>query len=289
MARRRRSAAADEAAAPDTALAIDPGRVRDILVSFLKVETTRAGRDRLVVGLSGGLDSAVAAVLAAEALGRDGVLGVLLPYRSSSTDSAADARRVIEQLGIPSETVPISPMVDAYFASRQDASRHRQGNKMARERMSILYDLSEEHGGLVLGTSNKTELLLGYGTLHGDLAHALNPLGDLYKTQVRQLAAFLDVPAPILAKAPSADLWPGQSDEEDLGMTYADADPILHHLFDRRASDEALRAMGFDRDLVRRIRDRVRRSQFKRRMPLIAKVSLRTVGIDFRYPRDWGT
>ncbi|MGD8374834.1 MAG: NAD+ synthase [Acidobacteriota bacterium] len=289
MARRRHREVLDAVVPPDPALAIDPARVRDILVSFLRAETTRAGRDRLVVGLSGGLDSAVAAVLAVGALGPDHVLGVRLPYRSSSTASAADARRIVDRLGIPSETVAISPMVDAYFASRQSASRHRQGNKMARERMSILYDLSEEHGGLVLGTSNKTELLLGYGTLHGDLAHALNPLGDLYKTQVRQLAAFLEVPASILAKAPSADLWPGQSDEEDLGMTYADADRILHHLFDRRASDEALRAMGFDRQLVRRIRERVRRSQFKRRMPLIAKVSLRTVGIDFRYPRDWGT
>jgi NAD+ synthase len=271
------------------ALAIDPVRVRDILVSFLRNESRRVDRGLLVVGLSGGLDSATAAVLAALAVGAGNVLGVLMPYRSSSPDSVEDARDLARQLGIPTETVEITPMVDAYFDAREDASRNRIGNKMSRERMSILYDLSEEHGGLVLGTSNKTELLLGYGTLHGDLAHALNPLGDLYKAQVRQLAALLEVPEAIRAKPPSADLWPGQTDEGDLGFSYDEADRLLFQMVDRRSADAELIAEGFNRSTVLRIRDMVRRSQFKRCLPLIAKVSLRTVGIDFRYPRDWGT
>jgi NAD+ synthase len=273
----------------DAALHIEPARVTDILTSFLSSEAGRAGRSRFVVGLSGGLDSAVAATLAVKAQGPDQVLGVLLPYRSSSPDSLRHARSLVRRLGISSEEIDITPMVDAYFGSASRGSRTRRGNKMARERMSILYDLSEAGKALVLGTSNKTELLLGYGTLHGDLASALNPLGDLYKTQVRQLAAYLKVPKAIQDKPPSADLWPGQTDEADLGVMYRDVDRLLYWMFDRRAPESELLEAGFDRRTIRRIRERVRRSQFKRRMPLIAKVSLRTVGVDFRYPRDWGT
>jgi NAD+ synthase len=273
----------------DPALAIDPERVTAILASFLQEETRRAGRDHLVVGLSGGLDSATAAALAAKALGPGRVLAVLMPYRSSDPASLRDARAVARQFGIRTETVDITPMIDAYFGPRPAASRNRRGNKMARERMSILYDLSEKHRGLVVGTSNKSELLLGYGTLHGDLASALNPLGDLYKSQVRQLAAHLGVPAVILRKPPTADLWPGQTDEGDLGFTYEMLDRLLHRMVDRRATDAGLVAAGFARATIRRVREQVRRTQFKRRLPLIAKVSLRTIGIDFRYPRDWGT
>jgi NAD+ synthase len=273
----------------DAALSIDPARVTSVLTSFLRNESDRTGRTRLVVGLSGGLDSSVAASLAVRAQGPEQVLGVLMPYRSSSADSLRHARLVARRLEIDTEEIDITPMVDAYFASAPRASRGRRGNKMSRERMSILYDLSHARRALVVGTSNKTELLLGYGTLHGDLASALNPIGDLYKTQVRQLAAYLKVPKPIRDKPPSADLWPGQTDEQELGLAYAEADRLLYWMFDRRTPEKELLESGFPRRTIRRIHERVRRSQFKRRMPLVAKVSLRTVGIDFRYPRDWGT
>jgi len=273
---------------PDAELQIDAARIEQVLVGFLAQECERAGRSVLLVGLSGGLDSATAAALAARAVGPKRVIGVLLPYRTSSPASARDARGFGRKLGIRLEEIEISPMIDAYFAARRDASRNRRGNKMARERMSVLYDLSEQHAGLVVGTSNKTEMLLGYGTLHGDLACALNPLGDLYKTQVRALAAHLRVPRAILAKIPSADLWPGQTDEAELGITYDVADRILHRMVDRRAKEAEIVAAGFDRAVIRKVREMMRRSQFKRRPPLLAKVSQRTVGVDFRYPRDWG-
>lgn len=272
----------------ETGLEIHCGNVATLLADFIRKETRKADRSRVVVGLSGGVDSAVAACLAARALGPRNVLCVLMPYRTSSRDSLTDAERVVRKLGAESVTVEITAMVDAYFSRHPDADPVRRGNKMARERMSILYDLSSVHAALVLGTSNKTELLLGYGTLHGDMACALNPLGDLFKTQVRQLAEHLEVPDSILNKPPSADLWPGQSDEGELGVSYETADRILHLLVDRRARRETIVASGFSTDLVDRLRERVRAFQFKRRPPLIAKLSARTVGIDFRYPRDWG-
>lgn len=272
----------------DPSLDIHCGNVASLLEDFLRDETRKADRRRLIVGLSGGIDSAVAAALGCRALGPEYLLCVLLPYRTSSPESLADAGLVVERLGVESVTVDITPMVDAYFAGVPEADPVRRGNKMARERMSILYDLSSVRGALVLGTSNKTEILLGYGTLHGDMASAINPLGDLYKTQVRQLAAFLGVPEPIRNKPPSADLWPGQSDEGELGLQYETADRILQLVVDRRWSREAVVAAGFATDLVDRVRERVRATQFKRRPPLIAKLSARTVGVDFRYPRDWG-
>jgi NAD+ synthase len=272
----------------ESGLDIHCGNVAALLEEFIRKETGKAGRCRVVVGLSGGIDSAVSASLAVRALGAGNVLCVLMPYRTSSPESLTDAGRVIGELGADSISVEITAMVDAYFSKFSDADLVRRGNKMARERMSILYDLSSVHSALVLGTSNKTELLLGYGTLHGDMASALNPLGDLYKTQVRQLAGFLQVPDTILNKPPSADLWPGQSDEGELGVTYETADRILHLMVDRRADRDTIIAAGFPAELVDRLRDRVRAFQFKRRPPLIAKLSARTVGIDFRYPRDWG-
>jgi NAD+ synthase len=289
MATKKKKGTKAGKAAVDPALSIDPGRVTRILTSFLAQETRRAGRSRLVVGLSGGLDSSVVAVLASRALGTERVLGVLMPYRTSSPESVRHARMLVRKLGIDSREVDITPMIEAYFGPKARASKNRQGNKMARERMSVLYDLSEATRALVAGTSNKTEMLLGYGTLHGDLACALNPLGDLYKTQVRQLAAHLKIPRPIRDKPPSADLWPGQTDEGELGISYEEADRLLHRMVDRRGTEKELVEAGFERRTVRRIREQVRCSQFKRRLPLIAKVSLRTVGIDFRYPRDWGT
>jgi len=196
---------------------------------------------------------------------------------------------VARKLGIAAPVVDITPMVDAYLGPAGITDRLRAGNVMARQRMIILYDTSSRERALVLGTSNKTELLLGYGTLHGDMACALNPLGDLYKTQVWQLARAMGVPEGIVGKAPSADLWSGQTDEGELGFTYAEADRLLYAMVDERREDPALAALGFDAALVQRVRNLVRRTQFKRRPPLIAKVSNRTVNIDFRYARDWGS
>ena len=269
-----------------TPLRIDEALVRKMLVGFLRDETLKTGATRVVLGVSGGVDSAVVAALAAEALGPANVLGLFTPYRASSGRSRDDALTVARVFGIRLEEVPITAQVDAYFSGLADVDRVRRGNKMARERKSIEYDRSWPDG-LVLGTSNKTELLLGYGTQFGDLACALNPVGDLYKTQLRELAAHVGVPRPVIAKAPSADLWEGQTDEGELGFTYEQADVILYHLVDRRVRAADLVAAGFDAALIAKIRERMRRNHFKRVMPLIAKVSLRTVGHDFLYPRDW--
>jgi NAD+ synthase len=262
--------------------------LRRILVSFVRDEVRKVGLERVVLGLSGGVDSSLAAFLAAEALGAANVLGIRMPYRTSSRDSLDDAQSVVDVLGIPSLTIDVSPQVDAYFASHADADTRRRGNKMARERMTILYDHSARWQALVLGTSNKTELLLGYGTLHGDMASAVNPLGDLYKTQVWALAEAVGVPARIISKNPSADLFHGQTDEADLGFPYRDVDRLLYLMVDERYSDTELVAAGFDAAFVRRVADMVRGSQFKRRLPVIAKVSQRTIDRDFRYARDWG-
>ncbi len=269
-----------------TPLRIDEALVRKMLVSFLRDETRKAGMHRVVLGVSGGIDSAVVAGLAAEALGSKNVLGLFTPYRTTASRSRTDAQAVAAAFGIPLEDVPITSQIDGYFATRADVDRIRVGNKMARERKSIEYDRSWPDG-LVLGTSNKTELLLGYGTQFGDLACALDPVGDLYKTQLRELAVHLGVPRPVIEKAPSADLWEGQTDEGELGFSYEEADVILYHMVDRRARPAELVAAGFDGALIARIRERIRRNHFKRVMPLIAKVSLRTIGHDFLYPRDW--
>jgi NAD+ synthase len=263
--------------------------VRGMLTGFIRDESRQAGFDRVVLGLSGGVDSTVAAYLAVEALGSDRVTGVIMPYRSSNPESRADAELVVRKLGMTATVVDISPMVDAYLGPAGITDPLRAGNVMARQRMIVLYDTSSRERALVLGTSNKTELLLGYGTLHGDMACALNPLGDLYKTQVWQLARAVGVPDRIVGKPPSADLWQGQTDEGELGFTYAEADRLLFAMVDERRDDPALAALGFDPALVQRVRDMIRRTQFKRRPPLIAKVSNRTVNIDFRYARDWGS
>ena len=271
------------------ALAIDTALVRDLLTDFVRDEVRKAGFERVVVGLSGGVDSALSASLATRALGAQNVLPVLMPYRTSSPASLADARAVCASLGLSPTLIDISPQVDAYFENFPDADRARRGNKMARERMTILYDLSYARTALVLGTSNKTELLLGYGTLHGDMASAINPLGDLYKTQVFALARAMELPEAVLGKVPSADLWEGQSDEEDLGFRYVVVDTLLHHLVDERRRPAELRALGYDDAFLADITRRIRRSQYKRRLPLIAKLSARTIDRDFRYARDWGT
>ena len=270
------------------ALAIDTDLVERILVGFLRDEVRKVGFERVVVGLSGGVDSALTAALAQRALGAENVTPIIMPYRTSSPESEADARRVADSLGLNPVVVDISPQVDAYFERHPDGDRGRRGNKMARERMAILYDMSEAHKALVAGTSNKTELLLGYGTIYGDMASALNPLGDLYKTQVWTLARHMGLPSEVIEKAPSADLWEGQSDEQELGFQYTVVDVLLYYLVDERRTRAELRSMGFDDAFIDDIGARVRDSQYKRRPPLIAKLSVRTIDREFRYPRDWG-
>ncbi|GAB4505485.1 MAG: NAD+ synthase [Anaerolineales bacterium] len=270
-------------------LSINTSLARRILTGFIQSEIARAGFSRAVVGLSGGVDSALSCVLAATALGPENVLAVRMPYRTSSPDSLEHAQMVIEQFGVRSETVDITDMVEPLIRRDAAMSNTRKGNLMARARMIVLYDQSEAFQGLVIGTGNKTEILLGYSTLWGDMACALNPIGDLYKTQVRQLAQALGIPAPILAKPPSADLWAGQTDEGELGFSYAEVDQLLYLLVDQRYLPAECVEAGFAPDFVDKVVARVRRFQFKRMMPPIAKISNRTVGYDFLYLRDWGT
>ena len=268
-------------------LDIQPGLVAELLESFLREEVGSAGLERAVVGLSGGVDSAVVAALCARALGSENVLAVLLPYRQSSPRSTSDAELVGRHLGLHTRSIDISAMADGYLDAQRLEDRRRRGNVLARCRMTVLYDLSVEWRGLVIGTSNKSEILLGYSTQWGDAAYALNPLGDLYKHQVYQLARYLELPAPVIDKSPSADLFEGQTDEGELGFTYADADRLLYRMVDRRYSEAELVAEGFERAFVRRVADLVVATQYKRVPPPIAKLSRRSVGHDFRYLRDW--
>ena len=270
-------------------LTINTEVARQILTGFIRSEVTRAGYSRGVVGLSGGIDSALSYVLAVEALGAENVLAVRMPYRLSSADSLEHAGLLIDRLQTPSLTIEITDMVEPLFARDPQMTKQRKGNIMARERMIVLYDQSEVFKGLVIGTSNKTEILLGYSTLWGDMASALNPIGDLYKTQVRQLSRDLGIPAAIVDKAPSADLWVGQTDEGELGFTYEQVDKLLFLLVDQRYSAQECIEEGFEESFVNAVLTRVRRFQFKRMMPPIAKVSNRTIGYDFLYLRDWGT
>jgi NAD+ synthase len=270
-------------------LSINCALVEKMLCEFIRNEVRRAGFCRVVLGVSGGIDSTLVAFLAARALGPKNVCGVRMPYKTSSDETMRHSQDVVDALNIESVTVPITEPIDAYFARFPDATPLRRANKMARERMTTLYDLSAARHALVLGTSNKTELLLGYGTQFGDMASALNPIGDLYKAQVRQLARHLGVPAAIIEKSPTADLWVGQTDEGELGFTYELVDRLLYSLVDvRHRRDEAI-AAGFDAAFVDRVSRMIRTSHFKRRLPIIAKVSARTIDRDFRYSRDWGT
>ncbi len=266
---------------------IDYRTVEEILLNFIRCEVRKVGFEKVVIGLSGGVDSAVSCTLATRALGKENVLAVMMPYKTSSPDSLADAKLLANQLGIAYELCDITPMVDAYFAAQQVTDNVRRGNVMARMRMIVLYDISMRDRRLVIGTSNKTELLLGYGTLFGDMASAINPIGDLYKTQVWELAKHLGIPSCIIEKKPSADLWEGQTDEDELGFTYAEVDKLLYQMIDLRLSDEELLKNGTSWEFLSKTRRLVVRNQFKRMTPVIAKLSSRTLGIDFRYARDW--
>jgi NAD+ synthase len=274
---------------PPDLLEINTDLARKVLVLFVREEIQRTGLRHAVVGVSGGIDSALSCFLAAEALGPENVLAVRMPYKHSSPESLQHAALVIEATGAKSLTVDITPMVEPLFDQFPKLSARRKGNIMARERMIVLYDQSAEFEGLVVGTGNKTEIMLGYTTLYGDSACAINPLGDLYKTQVRQLARAMGVPEAIVAKPPTADLWAGQTDEGELGFTYAEADQLLYLLVDERYSPAECVQAGFKKALVERVVETVRKNQFKRVLPPIAKLSHRTVGYDFLYLRDWGT
>jgi len=268
-------------------LSINTELATRILTGFIRDSITKAGMSRAVVGLSGGIDSAVSAYLSARALGAENVLAVRMPYKTSSADSLHDAEAVIEDLGLAHITLPITDMADPLIRRFPKISRLRQGNIMARMRMIALYDQSVAWGGLVMGTSNKTEFLLGYSTIYGDSGVALHPIADLYKVQVRQLARHLGVPDSIIDKAPSADLWVGQTDEDELGFRYDDADQVLFLLVDERYTVDEVAEEGFDRGFAMDIWERVKANHYKRTMPNIAKVSKRSIGHDFLYLRDY--
>jgi NAD+ synthase len=260
-----------------------------VLVNFIKQETARFAIKKCVIGLSGGIDSALSAYLAVEALTKKNVIGILLPYKQSSPGSIRDALTIVKDLGIKSHIINITKPVDAIVEANGKIDKVRKGNIIARMRMICLYDMSNQYKALVLGTSNKTELLLGYSTIFGDSASAINPLGDLYKTQIWQLAELMKIPKKIIKKKPSADLWTGQSDEGELGFTYKEADELLYYMIDQRYPDKELIAAGFKPALIKRVKSLISRNQFKRLPPIIAKVSNRTVNVDFRYNRDWNS
>ncbi|MFC1544573.1 NAD+ synthase [Gemmatimonadota bacterium] len=269
-------------------LAINCTEVVQVLKGFIRTEVLKTGFSKVVLGLSGGIDSSLSAALAVEALGAENVHGVMMPYASSNPSSLGDATLLAEKLGMSCRQVEITSMVDPYFAAADGIDNMRRGNVMARQRMIVLYDVSAEIGALVLGTSNKTEYLLGYSTLWGDSACALNPLGDLYKTQVWELARYLKLPEQIIDKKPSADLWTGQTDEDELGFTYKEADEVLALMIDCRMKPEHVAERGYSEKFVEQMMLMVRKTQYKRHLPLIAKLSNRTINRDFRFPRDWG-
>jgi len=268
-------------------LRLDPALAVTTLESFIRDAIQTAGAKGVAVGLSGGVDSALAAALATRALGADAVHALSLPYRTSNPDSAKDAASVAASLGLELRTIDISPMVDAYFERfENEADRVRMGNKMSRERMGILFDQAKKHGCLVLGTSNKTEILLGYSTIFGDNASSLNPLGDLYKQQVWQLSRHLGIPDEVVAKSPSADLWPGQTDEKELGLEYATADDVLFLMFDWGLSPDEVLELGYAAEAVEKITQFEKKNRFKRRLMLIARLSDSAINLDREIPRD---
>jgi len=246
--------------------------VHNELVKFLRENFKKAGFSKAVLGLSGGIDSALVAYLLRDALGKENVLAIMMPYKSSNPDSLNHAKLVVEDLKINAKSIEITDMIDAYFKNEKEASSLRMGNKMARERMSILFDYSSKENALVVGTSNKTEIYLGYSTQFGDSACALNPIGDLYKTNIWDLSRYLKIPNELIEKKPSADLWEGQTDEQEMGLTYKEADQVLYRMLEENKTVEEVLAEGFNKDLVDNIVRRINRSEYKRRMPLIAKI-----------------
>lgn len=260
-------------------------QITNFLHHFLDDEVNKTGLDKVVVGLSGGLDSAVVAVLAKEVF-KDKLHCVKMPSHYSSQNSLDDADELCRDFDLISETASIEPMLKAYEKINPNMDNLRKGNFSSRMRMATLFDISAREGALVLGTSNKSELMLGYGTLYGDLASAINPIGDLYKSEVFELATYLGVSKSIISKPPSADLWDGQNDEDDLGYTYAKLDAAMKLYVEDRLSKEEIIKSGIDSDMLEMIIERIFRNHFKRKMPVIAKLTSRTINHDFNYPRD---
>jgi NAD+ synthase len=269
-------------------LLIDTDVCRRIIGEFIRGQLSQTGFEHLVLALSGGLDSALVAYLATEAIGADNLLCLMLPYRTSSPASQADAEEVVRRLGCASRVIDISPIVDGYIEDAiggEDISKLRRGNLAARARMMIAYDQSVPWRALVIGTGNKTEALLGYSTHYGDNAFAFDPIGDLYKSQVRQLSEDMGVPDAILDKPPTADLWPGQTDEQEIGLAYDQLDRLLYWMVDKRYTSEQLVEKGFDGADIERVAQMIARSEFKRQTPPVAKLTTRTPGVDYLYPR----
>jgi len=239
----------------------------DNIVEFIRKQLQIAGFSKLIVGLSGGIDSSVTASLCVKAVGQENVKGVMLPYRKSHPDSLKDATEVAEFLGIDHQVIDISPMVDIYFNKYDhEANYLRKGNRMARERMCVLYDLSAKYKALVAGTGNLSELMIGYCTQYGDSACAFEPIGHLYKTEVFQVAELLKLPKSVITKNPTADLWNGQSDEEELGITYKELDEILYLMLEEKINEENM-FEKFSEEKVNKVKNMIKNSEFKRRMP----------------------
>lgn len=259
---------------------------KKFVVKFIEEEVKSNNFKHAVIGISGGIDSAVVTYLAVEALGSENVLGLLLPYRLSSKESLQDGLLVTESLGIKSETIDITHIADEYFKIAHIEDKIRIGNFLSRLRMNIIFDKSREFDAIVLGTSNKSEIMLGYTTWYGDMAAGIFPIGDLYKTQVFGLARYLSVPEKIINKKPSADLWPGQTDEGEIGALYSEIDEILYLYLDERFPKEEIIKLGFDKVKVESLLKRMFSTQFKRTFPPVCKISQRTFGHDFLYPHD---
>jgi len=260
-------------------------QITEFLEHFLDNEVNKTGLKNVVVGLSGGIDSAVVAVLAQKVF-KDKLLCVKMPSHYSSASSLDDADELCSDFGINAIECSIDPMLKPYEELNPDMDNLRRGNLSSRLRMVTLFDISAKNSALVLGTSNKSEILLGYGTLYGDLASAVNPIGDLYKSEVYELAEHLGVSKSIIKKPPSADLWAGQNDEEDLGYSYAQLDHAMKLYVEDRISKEEIIKSGVDKDMLEMIISRIFRNHFKRKMPVIAKLTSRTMNHDFNYPRD---
>lgn len=269
-------------------LTLNLKETEEILVNFLREEVHKVGFKKVILGLSGGIDSALVAFLAAKAFGAENVYTVMMPYKSSSRESVEHAELVVKKSGINTKKVEITPMVDPYFAMNEDMTSLRKGNIMARTRMCVLFDNSAKENALVLGTSNKTEILLGYSTQFGDSASAINPIGDLYKAQVWELSRHMGVPEELINKKPSADLWEGQTDEQELGFSYKMADEILYCLVEEKLEPNEVVALGYDEKIVNTIVRKIKMNQYKRKLPVIANITKRGMGNNFKYPRDWG-
>ncbi|WP_300357883.1 NAD+ synthase [Fusobacterium sp.] len=269
-------------------LSLNLKETEEILVNFLREEVHKVGFKKVILGLSGGIDSALVAFLAAKAFGPENVYTVMMPYKTSSKESVEHAELVVKKTGINTKKVEITPMVDAYFAMNEDMTSLRKGNVMARTRMCVLFDNSSKEGALVLGTSNKTEILLGYSTQFGDSASAINPIGDLYKAQVWALSEYMGVPQEVIKKKPSADLWEGQTDEQELGFSYQMADEILYYLVEERLNPKEIVSLGYEEKVVETVVRKIKINQYKRKLPVIANISKRGMGSNFKYPRDWG-